>query len=112
MPFVRSLMMRWELASVPWTLPEWHHLLSLYTYHSHPAPADRQCCPRAVLEPPMQNLLVEASYSILVQVEGQAWFGGGADLTPAYLCEQDAREFHAFWSKLCSQHQVGLALLT
>ncbi len=43
-----------------------------------------------------------------MQVEGQAWFGGGADLTPAYLCEQDAREFHAFWHQLCSKHKVSL----
>ena len=27
-------------------------------------------------------------------------------MTPAYLCEEDAREFHAFWHALCSRHQV------
>lgn len=47
-----------------------------------------------------------ASVSKLLQVEGQAWFGGGADLTPAFLCEEDAREFHAFWHALCGRHQV------
>ena len=41
-----------------------------------------------------------------VQVEGQAWFGGGADLTPAYLCQADAEEFHEFWHGLCSRHKV------
>ena len=46
-----------------------------------------------------------------MQVEGQAWFGGGADLTPAYLCERDAREFHSFWHDLCSKHRVRPALL-
>ena len=45
-----------------------------------------------------------------MQVEGQAWFGGGADLTPAYLCERDAGEFHSFWHELCSKHRVGLNL--
>ncbi len=54
-------------------------------------------------------MLVEAFYSVLVQVEGQAWFGGGADLTPAYLCKRDAREFHTFWHDLCSKHKVRLA---
>jgi coproporphyrinogen III oxidase len=24
-----------------------------------------------------------------------SWFGGGADLTPSYLFEEDARHFHA-----------------
>lgn len=46
------------------------------------------------------------SISKTLQVEGQAWFGGGADLTPAYLCEADARGFHAFWHALCSRHKV------
>ena len=42
-----------------------------------------------------------------LQVEGQAWFGGGADLTPAYLCEADAKDFHTFWHELCSRHKVS-----
>ncbi|CAK9169881.1 unnamed protein product [Ilex paraguariensis] len=25
----------------------------------------------------------------------QWWFGGGTDLTPAYLCEEDAKHFHS-----------------
>ena len=33
---------------------------------------------------------------------GGAWFGGGCDLTPAYLNEADARAFHAFWRQLCA----------
>ena len=32
------------------------------------------------------------------------WFGGGADLTPAYLEEGDCREFHRFWSDACGAH--------
>lgn len=32
-----------------------------------------------------------------VQVGGERWFGGGCDLTPAYLFEEDAAEFHKFW---------------
>jgi coproporphyrinogen III oxidase len=37
----------------------------------------------------------------MFEVDGRCWFGGGADLTPFYLDEGDAREFHAFWSRLC-----------
>ena len=44
--------------------------------------------------------------NLKLQVEGQAWFGGGADLTPAYLCEADAKDFHTFWHELCSRHKV------
>lgn len=29
------------------------------------------------------------------------WFGGGADLTPVYLQEEDAFHFHAVWKKVC-----------
>lgn len=32
------------------------------------------------------------------QVGDERWFGGGADLTPYYLFEEDARDFHRFWS--------------
>ena len=31
------------------------------------------------------------------QVDGQSWYGGGCDLTPVYLFEEDAIEFHTFW---------------
>ena len=44
--------------------------------------------------------------TLTLQVEGQAWFGGGADLTPAYLCEADAKKFHHFWHELCKRHKV------
>ena len=33
-----------------------------------------------------------------------AWFGGGADLTPYYLDEQDAQSFHARFKKACDRH--------
>jgi coproporphyrinogen III oxidase len=32
------------------------------------------------------------------------WFGGGADLTPAYLFEDDARHFHAVHKEACDRH--------
>ncbi len=36
------------------------------------------------------------------------WYGGGCDLTPSYLFEDDAVEFHAFWRALCDAHRPGL----
>ncbi|KAK9831321.1 hypothetical protein WJX81_002110 [Elliptochloris bilobata] len=44
------------------------------------------------------------------EVGGSAWFGGGCDLTPAYLNEADARAFHAFWRRLCDRHRPAPSL--
>ena len=36
---------------------------------------------------------------------GEAWwFGGGADLTPYRLYEEDARHFHTVWKETCDRH--------
>jgi coproporphyrinogen III oxidase len=34
----------------------------------------------------------------------RAWFGGGSDLTPCYLFEQDARSFHASLKHACERY--------
>ena len=36
-----------------------------------------------------------------------AWFGGGADLTPTYPERDDARHFHAVWKRVCDDHAVA-----
>lgn len=38
---------------------------------------------------------------------GSAWFGGGADLTPYYLYEDDARHFHQVLRGACDRHPVS-----
>lgn len=38
---------------------------------------------------------------------GHAWFGGGADLTPHYLYEEDARHFHRTIKEVCDRHEVA-----
>lgn len=38
---------------------------------------------------------------------GSWWFGGGADLTPAYLFEDDARHFHATLKEAYDAHDPG-----
>lgn len=35
---------------------------------------------------------------------GYWWFGGGADLTPAYLFEEDAIHFHKVHKEVCDKH--------
>jgi coproporphyrinogen III oxidase len=36
--------------------------------------------------------------------DGTHWFGGGIDLTPHYIREEDARHFHATLKQVCDQH--------
>ena len=38
---------------------------------------------------------------------GQVWFGGGADLTPHYLYEEDAHHFHRLLKQACGPHEVA-----
>lgn len=38
---------------------------------------------------------------------GQAWFGGGADLTPHYLYAEDAGHFHSTLKTICDRHDVA-----
>lgn len=35
------------------------------------------------------------------------WFGGGQDLTPYYLYEEDARHFHTVCRQVCDRHDPG-----
>jgi coproporphyrinogen III oxidase len=39
-----------------------------------------------------------------VEKGDRAWFGGGADLTPYYLFEEDAVHFHSTWKQACDRH--------
>ncbi|MDQ2818412.1 MAG: oxygen-dependent coproporphyrinogen oxidase [Candidatus Eremiobacteraeota bacterium] len=36
-----------------------------------------------------------------------AWFGGGADLTPCYPYAEDAVHFHRTWKEVCDRHDAG-----
>ena len=45
---------------------------------------------------------------VCVQVAGQSWYGGGFDLTPSYLFEEDAREFHTHCKGLCDKHHPDI----
>lgn len=38
---------------------------------------------------------------------GTAWFGGGIDLTPAYVFEEDVRYFHRSLKEVCEKHESG-----
>lgn len=38
---------------------------------------------------------------------GLDWFGGGADLTPSYIYEDDARHFHMTLKETCDRHAVA-----
>jgi coproporphyrinogen III oxidase len=47
---------------------------------------------------------VHANFRYFELEDGQWWFGGGADLTPYYFVEEDARHFHAVWKQVCDRH--------
>jgi coproporphyrinogen III oxidase len=37
----------------------------------------------------------------------KAWFGGGTDLTPYYLFDDDAAHFHRTLKEVCDRHDLG-----
>lgn len=39
--------------------------------------------------------------------DGTFWFGGGIDLTPHYVVEEDARWFHSQLKNVCDKHDVA-----
>src|SRR5699024_885214 len=41
------------------------------------------------------------------QPEVQWWFGGGVDMTPYILNEDDCRSFHRLLMKACDKHVAG-----
>ena len=44
------------------------------------------------------------NYRYLERGSGSWWFGGGADLTPAYLFEDDVKHFHQTHKDVCDKH--------
>jgi coproporphyrinogen III oxidase len=47
---------------------------------------------------------VHANFRYFEKSTGEAWFGGGMDLTPYYLVEEDAVHFHRTIKKTCDKH--------
>jgi len=47
---------------------------------------------------------VHANFRFLELENGDWWFGGGADLTPYYLFDDDVRHFHGVWKRVCDAH--------
>jgi coproporphyrinogen III oxidase len=51
--------------------------------------------------------VTHANFRFIVQGE-KAWFGGGSDLTPYYLFDEDAHHFHRTWREVCDRHDLAL----
>ena len=47
---------------------------------------------------------VHMNLRYLELANGDTWFGGGSDLTPYYLFEEDARHFHQTLKNVCDKH--------
>ena len=50
---------------------------------------------------------VHANFRYFEQSDRAAWFGGGADLTPYYLDEEDASHFHRTFKLACDKHDLS-----
>ncbi len=50
---------------------------------------------------------VHMNFRCIELENGDWWFGGGSDLTPFYLFEEDARHFHSVWKTVCERHNPG-----
>ena len=50
---------------------------------------------------------VHANFRYFEQSSGESWFGGGTDLTPYYLDEEDAFHFHHTLKTACDKHDAA-----
>ncbi len=50
---------------------------------------------------------IHANFRYFEQDDGQSWFGGGTDLTPYYLDDEDAKHFHSVLKKACDSVDRG-----
>jgi coproporphyrinogen III oxidase len=66
---------------------------------------DFQAVGLSIVLHPRSPRVPTAHMNVRLLVRGEkAWFGGGADLTPYYLVDEDARHFHRTWKALCDRH--------
>jgi coproporphyrinogen III oxidase len=50
---------------------------------------------------------IHANFRFFQLSSGEAWFGGGIDLTPNYIVEPDIKEFHAALKTTCDKHDAS-----
>lgn len=50
---------------------------------------------------------IHANFRFFQLSSGEAWFGGGIDLTPNYLVEEDIKKFHAVLKTACDKHDAS-----
>ena len=63
--------------------------------------------PRSPMVPIIHMNVRYFEISTTTSVVGHSWFGGGIDLTPHYVVEEDARWFHQYLKTVCDQHDVN-----
>jgi coproporphyrinogen III oxidase len=65
-------------------------------------------CGLSVVLHPVSPLVPITHVNVRFIAHGErAWFGGGADLTPAYLFDEDAAHFHRTLKNACDRHDPG-----
>ncbi len=50
---------------------------------------------------------IHANFRFFQLSSGEAWFGGGIDLTPYYIIENDIKEFHSNLKRACDMHDLS-----
>ena len=63
--------------------------------------------PRSPMVPIIHMNVRYFEISTTTSVVDHSWFGGGIDLTPHYVVEEDARWFHQYLKTVCDQHDVN-----
>jgi coproporphyrinogen III oxidase len=67
--------------------------------------AFRACGVSLVIHPRSPMIPTTHANVRMIEHGDRAWFGGGADLTPYYLFEDDARHFHHTLAAACDAHR-------
>ena len=62
--------------------------------------------PRSPMVPIIHMNVRYFEVSTATSVVGQNWFGGGIDLTPHYVVEEDAQWFHQYLKTVCDRHDT------
>lgn len=76
-----------------------------------PSPYDRYLCDNVRFSQRSdtsyyKKYYLGVSYYLHLSTEVHWWFGGGTDLTPYYLNEEDAIHFHMTLKHACDAHNV------
>jgi coproporphyrinogen III oxidase len=97
-----------NVASVAGTLHE-EALAAMVPKDIHPRPQRFAAVGLSVVIHPRSPWVptVHCNYRYFELDDGRWWFGGGTDLTPTYVFDEDARHFHGTLAAICDRHDAS-----